>query len=105
MLRSGIAAINAIIAPTWSISPSTNPNGALGAHSSTAVPVTTICGRGTHIAEPDITLDVLSCPQPGFAEAAAGGFETNYITFAYRKLNPDELMVQRSSNWACMDAS
>ena len=80
ILRSGVAAISAIMAPTWSIIRSTNPDGALGVHSSTALPVTTLCGRGAHIAEPDITLDKLPRPQSGFAEAAAAGsFEPNDV--------------------------
>jgi hypothetical protein len=64
------------MAPTWSIIRSTNPDGGF----STALPVTTLCGRGAHIAEPDITLDKLPRPQSGFAEAAAtGSFEPNYV--------------------------
>ncbi len=80
ILRSGVAAISAIMAPTWSIIRSTSPDGALGVHSSTALPVTTLCGCGTHIAEPDIAFDKLPRPQSGFAEAAAAGsFEPNDV--------------------------
>jgi len=45
----------------------------LGVQSSNALLVTTLCCCGTHIAEPDITLDKLPRPQSGFAEAAAAG--------------------------------
>src|SRR6266702_5719764 len=53
------------------------------------MPVTALCGRSTHIAEPDITLDEFPRPQSGVAEAAtAGSFEPNDIaTFQHHVRN------------------
>src|ERR1700731_84857 len=57
-----------------------SPDRVFGTHRSAVLPVTTLCGRSTHIAEPDIALDKLPRPQSGFAEAAAAGsFEPNDI--------------------------